>query len=73
MCWLFFKDYKSIFACSVISWHFLVAQPGEISPCELWGPVYFTVNTMAADDLVTQVAKASAAMVLILFFQNILA
>ena len=39
-------------------------QVNEIYPDGRHRPAYLIVNTMAADDLATQVARASAAMVL---------
>ena len=49
-----------------------MAQVVEIISCGKQGPVYSTINNMAADDLVTQRARALAVMILTKIFQNIL-
>ena len=53
-------------------YNFVKIKESRINLCGRQWPVYPAVNTMAADDLLTQGTRTSVAMVIKLFSQNIL-
>ena len=72
---VFFSDYlrrhRNIFLCSFMSWYWYSAGSWDRSPWKTGTHVSYIVNIVTADDLATQGATVSVAMVLTYFSWNI--